>query len=77
VNGGTRIIALHLEKEHHVLVDTPRQRAIKKRQISIQDAMETAKLNPRKRRRTAPLLSWKLPDVSHSILSNINMLLGQ
>jgi hypothetical protein len=51
VNGGTRLIKVHLKADHDVSELSARQERSIKRQLSIQDALITATSNPQKRRR--------------------------
>jgi hypothetical protein len=66
INGGTRLIKVHLKADHDITELSTRQEQSIKRQISIQDALITATSNPQKRRR----LSGKL----FSIKIGINLL---
>lgn len=50
LNGGTRLIKLHLTTDHNISELSTRQEQSIKRQISIHDALITATSNPRKRR---------------------------
>jgi hypothetical protein len=51
LNGGTRLIKLHLKKDHDISELSTRQERSLKRQVSIQDALILATSNPQKRRR--------------------------
>jgi hypothetical protein len=51
LNGGTRLIKIHLKSDHDISELSVRQERSLKRQLSIQDALITAISNPQKRRR--------------------------
>lgn len=51
LNGGTRLIRAHLRHSHEITQDSPRADKFKKRQQTIQEAMETGETQNHKRRR--------------------------
>ena len=65
VNGGTRLIKVHLKADHNISELSVRQERSIKRQFSIQDALITATSNPQKRRRLGA--SGKLISIKDSI----------
>lgn len=52
INGGTRLIKLHLTGNHGISELSLCQERAKKRQTTIEDALVTALANPQKRRRS-------------------------
>ena len=71
INGGTRLIKVHLKADHDISELSTRQERSMKRQISIQDALITATSNPQKRRR----LGGKLisTNISIHLLTSYNL----
>lgn len=51
INGGTRLIKLHLKSAHDISERSARQERSIKRQMSIEDGLAAATSNPQKRRR--------------------------
>ena len=71
LNGGTRLIKVHLKSDHDISELSVRQERSIKRQLSIQDALITAISNPQKRRRlTGKLISIK---ISIKLLTSYNL----
>jgi hypothetical protein len=50
INGGTRVIKLHLTSVHGIIENSPRQERIIQRQRTIEEAVAFGQENPRKRR---------------------------
>jgi hypothetical protein len=50
LNGGTRVIKLHLIATHQISESSPRQERVIQRQRTIKEAVAFAQKNPRKRR---------------------------
>jgi hypothetical protein len=71
LNGGTRLIKVHLKTDHNISELSTRQERSIKRQLSIQDTLITATSNPQKRRRlSGKLISIK---ISISFLTSYNL----
>jgi hypothetical protein len=51
VSGGTRNIVDHLEKEHLIYENSPMEKRLQQQQQSIQEAINSAELNPNKKRK--------------------------
>jgi hypothetical protein len=51
ISGGTKNISDHLEASHSIYENSPMEKRIQQQQQSIQDAMDSAQLNPNKKRK--------------------------
>jgi hypothetical protein len=71
INGGTRLIKVHLKVDHDISELSTRQERSIKRQISIQDALITATSNPQKRRRLGGKLI--IINISIHLLTSYNL----
>lgn len=58
INGGTRLIKVHLTASHGISELSSCQERANKRQTTIEDALVTALANPQKRRRLSRKFDW-------------------